>query len=168
MVLFPTLTTMALHLSRTASLRQTLPVQRAVWVAHRHLSDLTSSTTAEVNPYSHSRVVSIPNSATNSKVIPPLAKSGNGVSVSSSHYTITRTPTRGLPVYEIAKAGGTLKLTRIRKLEGNRERLKKDLESYLEPKPSYVKINPVTGHVIVKVCLHWCHPRGSDACTKCN
>lgn len=56
-----------------------------------------------------------------------------------------------MPTYELAKGGGNLKLTRVRRLAGEREVLKKDLEAYLMPKPEYVKINPVTGHIVVKV-----------------
>lgn len=69
----------------------------------------------------------------------------------SEPYTITRTPSKGLPVYELRKGGGTLKLTRVRKIDGEREALKKQLERELVPKPEYVKINPVTGHIVIKV-----------------
>jgi len=58
-----------------------------------------------------------------------------------------------LPVYQLAKSGGNLKLTRVRKLGGELETLRKQLESTLSPKPEYVKINPLTGHIMIKVCL---------------
>jgi len=41
----------------------------------------------------------------------------------------------------------------VRKLGGEVETLRKQLESTLSPKPEYVKINPLTGHIMIKVCL---------------
>lgn len=66
-------------------------------------------------------------------------------------YTVQRTPSRNLPIYQLAKAGGNLKLTKVRKLGGDTEALRKELEVFLEPRSEYVKINAVTGHIIIKV-----------------
>lgn len=75
--------------------------------------------------------------------------------VTSEPYSITRTPSKGLPVYELRKGGGTLKLTRVRKIAGEKDVLKKQLEKVLVPKPEYVRINPLTGHIIIKVSLRY-------------
>jgi len=66
-------------------------------------------------------------------------------------YTVQRTPTRNLPIYQLAKAGGNLKMTKVRKLGGDTEALRKQLEGFLEPTPEYVRINHVTGHIMIKV-----------------
>lgn len=69
----------------------------------------------------------------------------------SEPYYIERTPTRNLPVYQLAKAGGNLRMTRVRKIGGDAEALRGQLERFLEPRPEYVRINPVNGHVEMKV-----------------
>ena len=66
-------------------------------------------------------------------------------------YQVGRTRTKNLPVYEDLKGSGTLKLTKIQKLSGDSMVLKTELENYLRPKAAYVKVNPVTQHVIIKV-----------------
>ena len=91
---------------------------------------------------------------------PATESASSDILKASEPYTVTRTPTQGLPVYQLAKSGGNLKLTRVRKLGGEVETLRKQLESTLSPKPEYVKINPLTGHIMIKVCfgvaMDWC------------
>ena len=140
------------RITGTVSLRQSCSLQTNRTNTLRQIASATASSGAQVKPeYSHIRLV--PRFHANAKPSQLSATTPNGTEPIKPFYSITRTPTRGLPVYEIAKAGGNLKLTRVRKLAGNRENLKKELEAYLMPKPAYVKINPVTGHVIVKVGL---------------
>jgi hypothetical protein len=61
-----------------------------------------------------------------------------------------------LPVYLETKAGGTKRLTKIQKTEGDLEALKSDLGKALNletgSKKPEVTINSTTGHIIVKVC----------------
>lgn len=78
-----------------------------------------------------------------------IAASATGLS--SFPYAVSRTPTQGLPVYQLAKSGGNLKLTKVRKLSGDIEVLRKELEETLTPKPQYVQINPLTNHIMIKV-----------------
>lgn len=85
---------------------------------------------------------------------PPTSSPASSTILRASEpYTVSRTPTRGLPVYQLSKSGGNLKLTRVRKLGGALETLRKQLEETLRPEPEYVKINPLTGHIIIKVCF---------------
>jgi large subunit ribosomal protein L49 len=79
----------------------------------------------------------------------PIATSASGLQ--SLPYAVSRTPTQGLPVYQLAKSGGNLKLTKVRKLSGDIEILRKELEETLTPKPQYVQINPLTNHIMIKV-----------------
>lgn len=66
-------------------------------------------------------------------------------------YTVTRTPSHQLPIYQLTKSGGNLKLTRIRKTNGDLEVLVRQLDQVLSPRPAYVKINQLTRHIVVKV-----------------
>lgn len=69
----------------------------------------------------------------------------------SENYFVQRTPTRNLPVYQLRKSGGNLKQTRIRKISGKTAELLGELEQRLTPKPEWLKINPTTGHIEMKV-----------------
>ncbi|KAI9721401.1 MAG: hypothetical protein M1828_005151 [Chrysothrix sp. TS-e1954] len=85
----------------------------------------------------------------------PLSVSKSGLTLEQEagvkeHYAVSRTPTRNLPVYQLIKGGGTLRLTRVRRVEGEAEMLRKQLAAFLQPKPEYVRINSVTGHVVIK------------------
>lgn len=62
-----------------------------------------------------------------------------------------RTTSWNLPVYYDVRSGGTRKTTRIRKIVGNAQDLKKDLIEDFKFKKDDVSVNPVTGHVVVKV-----------------
>lgn len=71
-------------------------------------------------------------------------------------YFVRRTPSNKLPVYLETKAGGTKRLTKIQKTEGDLEALKSDLAKALNletgSKKPEITINSTTGHIIVKVC----------------
>jgi hypothetical protein len=70
---------------------------------------------------------------------------------------VSRTPSAQLPVYLLAKRGGNLHQTRIKKVAGDVNAFVKDLEQYLREEAGvpeqYLKVhvNRLTGHVIVKV-----------------
>lgn len=76
-------------------------------------------------------------------------------------YFVRRTPSNQLPVYLETKAGGTKRLTKIQKTEGDLEALRSDLAKALNleeesgssqsKKNSAVTINSTNGHIIVKV-----------------
>ncbi|KAH8819668.1 mitochondrial large subunit ribosomal protein-domain-containing protein [Xylogone sp. PMI_703] len=65
-------------------------------------------------------------------------------------YRISRTPSKNLPIYLLAKAGGNLKQTKIRKIEGNIGALKSDLQQALGLGEKEVVINQLTKHIIIK------------------
>jgi len=66
-------------------------------------------------------------------------------------YHIHRTPSQQLPVYKLAKRGGSLKQTRLRKIEGDVKALRGDLMEALGLGEGEVKVNQLTGHVLIKV-----------------
>ena len=71
--------------------------------------------------------------------LPPLA------------YYVHRTASQQLPIYHLAKRGGNLRQTRIRKIDGNLMELKKDLRHALGLKEEQIAINSLTKHIIIKV-----------------
>lgn len=56
-----------------------------------------------------------------------------------------------LPIYHVAKRGGNLKQTRVRKIEGDVALLREQLRTALGLDESEIAINPLTKHIIVKV-----------------
>jgi large subunit ribosomal protein L49 len=68
-------------------------------------------------------------------------------------YLVTKTPSNQYPIYTLKKRGGNMKLTRIRKIEGDLAALKADLTAALKVEEKDVTINQLTRHIIVKVDL---------------
>jgi large subunit ribosomal protein L49 len=66
-------------------------------------------------------------------------------------YRITRTPSNNYPIYTLAKRGGNMKLTKLRRIEGDVNVLRKDLQLALGMDEKDVVINQLTRHIIVKV-----------------
>ena len=67
-------------------------------------------------------------------------------------YYIHRTASQQLPIYKLAKRGGNLRQTRLRKVEGDIARLRTDLQEALSLEDEHIKINQLTKHIIIKVC----------------
>ena len=67
-------------------------------------------------------------------------------------YHVNRTPSKQLPIYHLAKRGGNLKQTRIRKISGDIAGLRHDLQHALGLKEEHIVINQLTKHIIIKVC----------------
>ncbi|KAF6219286.1 hypothetical protein HO133_005111 [Letharia lupina] len=65
-------------------------------------------------------------------------------------YHVHRTASQKLPIYHLAKRGGNLHQTRIRKIEGNVEKLREEIVAGLALKEETVVINRLTGHIIIK------------------
>lgn len=66
-------------------------------------------------------------------------------------YRVNRTPSKQLPIYLLAKRGGNLKQTRLRKIEGDITKLKDDLQQALGiTEDKEIQINQLTRHIIVK------------------
>lgn len=66
-------------------------------------------------------------------------------------YTVERTPSKNLSVYNDARAGGTKKQTVIKKIVGDSRALRDEIVEELQFPKDDVKINPVTGHIKIKV-----------------
>lgn len=66
-------------------------------------------------------------------------------------YLVGRTASNNVSVYNDKRSGGTRKETTIKKIQGNAQDLKKDLINELKFKKDDVNVNPVTGHVKIKV-----------------
>lgn len=67
-------------------------------------------------------------------------------------YRVIRTPSQQLPIYLLAKRGGNLKQTRLRKIEGDVGKLKQDLQKALGiVEDKEIQINQLTRHIIIKV-----------------
>ncbi|KAH7369771.1 mitochondrial large subunit ribosomal protein-domain-containing protein, partial [Rhexocercosporidium sp. MPI-PUGE-AT-0058] len=65
-------------------------------------------------------------------------------------YLILRTPSNKLPIYHLSKRGGNKKLTRVRKIEGDVNMLRMDLQKELGVGEKDVVVNQLTRQVIVK------------------
>lgn len=68
-------------------------------------------------------------------------------------YHVHRTASQQLPVYQLAKRGGNLHQTKIRKIEGRVEDLRDELRRVLGLKEEQVVVNQLTKHIIIKVGL---------------
>ncbi|PVH87929.1 hypothetical protein DL98DRAFT_509455 [Cadophora sp. DSE1049] len=68
----------------------------------------------------------------------------------SKPYRLIRTPSNKLPIYLLWKRGGNKKLTRVRKIEGDVNVLKTDLQIALGVKEGDVTVNQLARQVIVK------------------
>ncbi|KZF21880.1 hypothetical protein L228DRAFT_269329 [Xylona heveae TC161] len=68
----------------------------------------------------------------------------------SEPYFVHRTPSRQLPIYTLAKRGGNLHQTKIRKVEGDVKVLRDQLQQALQLDSKDITINSLTKHIIVK------------------
>lgn len=68
----------------------------------------------------------------------------------SKPYFVQRTKSQNLPVYSLAKSGGTKKLTQIRKITGDILVLRQELKDHLGLKEDDIAINHLTQQVLVK------------------
>ncbi|KFY04755.1 hypothetical protein O988_00548 [Pseudogymnoascus sp. VKM F-3808] len=84
-------------------------------------------------------------STTTSSTSSPAASS------QSLEYRVSRTPSAQLPIYLLAKRGGNLKQTRVKKIEGNIAQLREDLKVALGiEEDREIQVNHLTRHIIVK------------------
>ncbi|KAK8221915.1 54S ribosomal protein img2, mitochondrial [Zalaria obscura] len=65
-------------------------------------------------------------------------------------YFVTRTPSNQLPIYLLRKRGGNLKQTRVKKIDGNIESLRDDLQQELGLLSKDCVVNSLTRHVVLK------------------
>jgi large subunit ribosomal protein L49 len=67
-------------------------------------------------------------------------------------YRVTLTPSKNYPIYTLAKRGGNMKLTKLKRIEGDVNALRNDLREAFGVDDKEVTINQLTRHIIVKVC----------------
>ena len=93
------------------------------------------------------RETATPANAVTAEETPPNAE--------SLPYHVSRVmPSKNLPIYTDRKGHGSLKITLVRKVVGDKYMLAKDLKEHLRiAEDKDCKVNPVTGHVVLKG--HW-------------
>ncbi|KAK0649690.1 mitochondrial large subunit ribosomal protein-domain-containing protein [Cercophora newfieldiana] len=62
-------------------------------------------------------------------------------------YLVGRTPSNNLAVYQLAKRGGNYKLTVVKKIDGDKQALKRDIMQELGLEEDKVRVKTVTGHL---------------------
>ena len=75
-------------------------------------------------------------------------------------YSIQRTTSKNLPIYQHSKRGGNLHLTTLRKIDGNLQVLKEEIQQALKIEPfvvdrkgrkkELISINQTTRHIVLK------------------
>ncbi|KAI9731975.1 MAG: hypothetical protein M1834_004426 [Cirrosporium novae-zelandiae] len=65
-------------------------------------------------------------------------------------YFVRRSKMQNLPVYIVLKRGGNLKMTHVRKIEGDAADLKKRLQGHLGVPDKDIAINPTNKDIIIK------------------
>ncbi|TGO25195.1 hypothetical protein BPAE_0085g00150 [Botrytis paeoniae] len=83
----------------------------------------------------------------------PIPSQTTPATAPNQPYYVSRTPSKQLPVYALSKAGGNLKQTKIRKIEGDIMKLKEQLEDAFSNKE--IRVNQLAKHIIIK---GWCKP----------
>lgn len=153
-------TTMVLPLTflRPLALPRASAIRYFLSASHLSTTTTTSSTTPAITTpqSSPSSAASAPSLAASS----PFASSSSSSSPTSAAkqpYNIIRTPSNNLPIYLLAKRGGNLKQTRLRKIEGDVGALRSDLQQALGLEEKECVINRVTSHIVIKVCTRG-HP----------
>ena len=145
--------TMAMKLSLSPFLR---PLQAPRNLSYRQCIRLSSSTPRHnegtlvytnlpPRPLQHTDIIPASTSAsstTESSSSPPLR---------TEPYHVSRTPSQQLPIYLLAKRGGNLHQTRVKKIEGDIATLRKELQQALVIDEEDIKINQLTRHIIIKV-----------------
>lgn len=66
-------------------------------------------------------------------------------------YTVLRTPSNNLPVYQRRKRGGNLLETKVQKIQGDVNTLRTELQEALGMAEKDVVVNPVTKAILIKV-----------------
>ncbi|KAH7394257.1 mitochondrial large subunit ribosomal protein-domain-containing protein [Phaeosphaeria sp. MPI-PUGE-AT-0046c] len=96
------------------------------------------------NPFK-STPISTPSPASASSTPPTLS-----IDLPPPKYHVSRSKNGNFPIYTDYKRGGNLHLTTVRKITGDPSALRDELRVWLNKKNEDVKINTVTGHVVVK------------------
>ena len=101
-------------------------------------------------PYELSYILSPCRTAPAATPEPPTETQPSSATPAES-YHVGRTPSNQLPIYLLAKRGGNLQQTRIKKIQGDIAELRKQLRQSLMVDEKDIKINQLTGHIVIKV-----------------
>lgn len=104
---------------------------------------LSTSSTSTTKPSSSQSAGATPISLESSPKSSPQS--------SSLPYHVERTPSSNLPIYLLAKRGGNLKQTRLRKIEGDINTLRVQLRDALKVDDKEIVINQLTKQIIIRV-----------------
>jgi len=105
-----------------------------------------SITNATVNAVIHAR-----NASTDTAI--EFTASPSSPPSDEKTYYVYRTPSQQLPVYQKKKKNGLFPLTEIKKVSGNVEDLKAELQQALMLPDGKIRINPVNKHIIIKALV---------------
>ncbi|PQE32373.1 mitochondrial large ribosomal subunit protein [Rutstroemia sp. NJR-2017a WRK4] len=81
---------------------------------------------------------------------PPVSTPTKPATAPNQPYRVSRTPSNNFPIYLLSKAGGNLKQTKVRKIEGDIQVLRTQLQKALGLKEREVTINQLTQQIIIK------------------
>ena len=109
------------------------------------------SSTDRTSPAAALRLPSKPEASQRTSPATKSSAQGDPAALSPLPYHVHRTASQKLPIYHLAKRGGNLHQTRIRKIEGDVEKLREELVASLALEKETVMINRLTGHIIIKV-----------------
>ncbi|CZS97982.1 related to mitochondrial 60s ribosomal protein [Rhynchosporium agropyri] len=109
----------------------------------------TSKTTTTASTSSPS-LTATPSSSASPEPSSIISAAKTAPSAPLKPYFVLRTPSNQLPVYQLAKRGGNMKLTRVRKIEGDVNALRNDLQKELGMSDKEVVVNQLTRQVMVK------------------
>ena len=121
-------------------------VRTALFV--RHLT--TTSTQSPSEPQPDLAATASPDQQTQESP-PAAAVQTTKPKASHGQYFISRSFAQNLPVYHTRKRGGNMKLTEVKKVQGDAIALSKDLSALLGLPPSEVNVNSLTKHVVIRV-----------------
>lgn len=112
---------------------------------------VVSATISRPFPFQTTRFLSTESAATTQAANSPSQPQEAAPSPRQLTYLVERTASNNISVYNDKRSGGTRKETTIKKVVGNAQHLKRDLIDELKFKKDDVNVNPVTGHVKIKV-----------------
>ncbi|KZM25018.1 uncharacterized protein EKO05_0009475 [Ascochyta rabiei] len=99
---------------------------------------------------SNSKSKNLKTAARASKTVPFTPATQPQLPLAPPRYHVARSANKNLPIYTDYKRGGNLHLTTVRKITGDLHALRDELQAWLAKKEDHVKVNSLTGHVVVK------------------
>ncbi|KAH7382891.1 mitochondrial large subunit ribosomal protein-domain-containing protein [Cadophora sp. MPI-SDFR-AT-0126] len=143
-----------MSLPRPSTLHKYLKLTRPALSQSTTLRKASTTTTSASTSSSPLTTPLTPSTSTQTRTQTPTSSATSSSSPArpppSKPYRLIRTPSNKLPIYLLWKRGGNKKLTRVRKIEGDVNVLKTDLQVALGVKEGDVTVNQLARQVIVK------------------